>query len=252
MKNFIISALAVLFIAFNLSGQVYVASDGNIGIGTSSPSKKLTIDEGSGSSFLKIANGSWGDSYGLTFSSGGTSYCGGKLKIKSSATFNFCLYNYGSGEYRLGIGKENPTCALDVTGTAKVNGSVVLTSDIRAKKNIEGVGIGLSKLSELKPVKYELKNTDLRHLTTLLPTTVDSVLTPKQREQLAKKRIHYGFVAQEIREIFPELVYEDGEGYLSVDYIGLIPILVNSIKEQQDVIAVLEQKMEAIMNDKGL
>jgi regulator of replication initiation timing len=39
-----------------------------------------------------------------------------------------------------------------------------------------------------------------------------------------------GFIAQEIQKIFPELVQTDSDGYLSVDYTGLIPHLVESVK----------------------
>lgn len=51
-----------------------------------------------------------------------------------------------------------------------------------------------------------------------------------------KKRTRMGFVAQEVKEIFPELVEQDASGYMYVDYIGLIPILVESVKEQQEQI----------------
>ena len=42
---------------------------------------------------------------------------------------------------------------------------------------------------------------------------------------------HFGFVAQELQQVYPDLVYENDNGYLSVNYTELIPILVQSIKE---------------------
>ena len=42
---------------------------------------------------------------------------------------------------------------------------------------------------------------------------------------------HYGFIAQDVQKLFPELVKEDGSGYLSVNYVELIPILVNAVQE---------------------
>lgn len=51
-----------------------------------------------------------------------------------------------------------------------------------------------------------------------------------------------GFLAQDIKEVFPELVSEDQDGYLSVNYIGLIPVLVEGMKEQEEII--VEQKEE--------
>ncbi|OAV75436.1 hypothetical protein Barb7_00939 [Bacteroidales bacterium Barb7] len=53
----------------------------------------------------------------------------------------------------------------------------------------------------------------------------------KQTEQAKKKRI--GFLAQDIEKVFPELVETDEDGIKSVDYIGMIPVLLESIKELQ-------------------
>ena len=42
---------------------------------------------------------------------------------------------------------------------------------------------------------------------------------------------HYGLNAEELKEIFPELVYEDKDGHVSINYIEMVPLLVQSIKE---------------------
>lgn len=51
-----------------------------------------------------------------------------------------------------------------------------------------------------------------------------------------KSRTRLGFLAQDVQVLFPELVEEDNEGYKYVDYVGLIPVLVESVKEQQEQI----------------
>ena len=53
-----------------------------------------------------------------------------------------------------------------------------------------------------------------------------------------------GFIAHEVQELFPELVNgeKDGETNQSVNYIGLIPLLVNEIKELKLKIKQLEEK----------
>ena len=53
---------------------------------------------------------------------------------------------------------------------------------------------------------------------------------------------NFGFIAQELREIYPNLVFEDEEGYLSVNYIGLIPVLLEAIKELKSEINDLKGK----------
>jgi len=45
-----------------------------------------------------------------------------------------------------------------------------------------------------------------------------------------------GFIAQEIEKIYPEVVLTDKDGYKSVDYSRLTPILLEAIKEQQKII----------------
>ena len=41
----------------------------------------------------------------------------------------------------------------------------------------------------------------------------------------------YGVIAQEVKEIFPEIVCRSSEGFMMVDYMQFIPIMIESIKE---------------------
>ena len=58
----------------------------------------------------------------------------------------------------------------------------------------------------------------------------DSVVV-KKREIIATPE--YGYLAQELEEIFPDLVKQDSTGYYAVNYIGLIPIIVEALKDQR-------------------
>jgi len=55
-----------------------------------------------------------------------------------------------------------------------------------------------------------------------------SVVTKAENEDL---RTTYCIAANEMREIYPNLVYEDKEGNVSINYIEMVPLLVQSIKE---------------------
>ena len=67
------------------------------------------------------------------------------------------------------------------------------------------------------------------------------VLLAQTKEKLENnKKQNIGFIAQQLQEVFPDLVEEDSNNYLHVDYIELIPVLVESIKEQQIKIAALK------------
>jgi hypothetical protein len=52
----------------------------------------------------------------------------------------------------------------------------------------------------------------------------------------------YGLIAQEVRNQFPEMVSQDENGYLMVDYIQLIPVIIESIKELKSEIDTLKNK----------
>ncbi len=53
-----------------------------------------------------------------------------------------------------------------------------------------------------------------------------------------------GFIAQELEQVYPELVSSDENGYKTVDYVKLIPVLVEALKEQQLMIINLQQHVE--------
>ena len=63
----------------------------------------------------------------------------------------------------------------------------------------------IDKLIDLNPISFQFKN-DIR----------------------SKK--HFGFIAQDIEKIYPELVKDSEMGYKTVNYIELIPILVSKIQ----------------------
>jgi len=55
-----------------------------------------------------------------------------------------------------------------------------------------------------------------------------------------------GVLAQEIQEVFPELVSEDDNEMLAVNYQGLVPVLINALKEQQSEIDELKEMVQEL------
>jgi hypothetical protein len=55
-----------------------------------------------------------------------------------------------------------------------------------------------------------------------------------------------------MQKIFPDLVYEDKDGMLSVDYISLIPVLVESLKEINLKLEALKKENEILKMKVGL
>ncbi|MBR3101061.1 MAG: tail fiber domain-containing protein [Muribaculaceae bacterium] len=120
---------------------------------------------------------------------------------------------------------------------------VFIQSDSRFKEDIEPVEDVLSSLSGLEPVTYHLKpnfesNRNMGEVYTEKDKK-DKEFFDKFYQELQQDPRRYGFLAQNVQEAFPLLVRTDKEGYRYVDYIGLIPILVQSINELQAKIARL-------------
>ncbi|NJK97742.1 MAG: hypothetical protein HC905_25060 [Bacteroidales bacterium] len=55
-----------------------------------------------------------------------------------------------------------------------------------------------------------------------------------------------GLDAAQIQQAYPELVTTGSDGYLRVDYIGLIPVLISAMKEQNDIIKAQSDKIAAL------
>lgn len=117
-------------------------------------------------------------------------------------------------------------------GNVKVlGGSVTATnflvdSDYRYKENITTLDNSLDKLMKMNVVSYNLKQ---RTVETGDSAKTMSNLYDKDSPILNNK--HYGLIAQELQQIYPDLVVKDGNGYLSVNYIEIIPLLIHSIQE---------------------
>ncbi len=93
-------------------------------------------------------------------------------------------------------------------------------SDIRLKRNINIIGNPLNKVLSLRGVSYEWRREAF----------------PQHDFEEGRQ---VGVIAQEVEQVFPELVHTNEEGYKSVDYGALVAPLVEAMKEQQRMI---EQK----------
>lgn len=117
----------------------------------------------------------------------------------------------------VGIGID-PTDKLHVSGNIRATGSVFAScgtltcSDQRFKTNVMPLAGALDTVEKLRPVAFDWKREEYP----------DRQFTPQRQT---------GLIAQQVREVLPDVVQQDGDGYLSVDYGRLTPLLVEAMRE---------------------
>jgi hypothetical protein len=117
---------------------------------------------------------------------------------------------------RVGVGKTNPATKLDVNGVITCT-DLNSTSDINLKTNISPINDPLEKILQLNGVQFNW---------------------------ISSNEPSIGVIAQEIEKIFPELV-RDIEIHKTVNYNGLIGVLIEAIKTQQKQINQLKKQIES-------
>ncbi len=146
---------------------------------------------------------------------------------------NGCLYALSNND-NVGIGTTDPQQTLDVNGTVRLNlpsglgytrlvqansdGDLGIPSaSKRYMKNIRRPEIDPEEVLKLHPVRFEWEATDEEDI---------------------------GLVAEDVEEIFPDLVIHDGEGNPdAVKYDRVVLYLLELVKAQQQKISALENKI---------
>ena len=212
------------------SYRFVIDTGGRIGLGTTSPTYNLQIaPKGSnGGSFMigtNSATGGYTDLVLLTSAQKG-GYCEISSIKSAGSAYGVLTLNPKGGN--VGIGTYSPSEKLSVSGNICYTGSIGSCSDRRYKTNILSMGSMLSNVMALAPVTYNWKVKEF-----------------PDKNFNDKKQL--GFIAQDIEKIFPELVLTDQDGYKSVDYVKITPILVKAVQEQQSEIEALKKQNEQIL-----
>ncbi|HXD91718.1 MAG TPA: tail fiber domain-containing protein [Bacteroidia bacterium] len=126
------------------------------------------------------------------------------------------------------------------TGNVHATCGILACSDARYKKEIKPLTNLLTNLRKLEPVNYYFKTEQ-----ELLKDGISSNAFQGRDD----KELQIGFIAQQVEPLFPELVHTDKEGYKSIDYSRLTPILVEAIKEQQQQIDELKKVVAALSSN---
>jgi len=230
----------ITFVTRNASGsaeRARIDNDGNLGVGTANVRSKLDvaggvgIGDGDGISITHGANNSiqinTDMAYGGTFDehSGYLMYSTMSVGWAQSELIFACSTDWGV--------YNTASPALKINQTACTMHGVAITSDRRLKTDIKDINYGLTALMKMKPVAYK------KH-------TATEII--KGKVKLEDKGIdRVGFIAQDLYEIIPEVVFKpenSDKDFWSIDYSKISVIAVKAIQEQQKVI---EQQQKDIL-----
>jgi len=173
---------------------------------------------------------------------------GGTLITAGYAPYNIALEWYAPDNYPviyggsnnvLFIGKSTNWCnhvwstTIDVSDFTYTN--IYHNSDKRLKSNIKGLANTLPLIKKMKSYSYNFNQ--------------EFVKTHNKADTAILNKQQFGFIAQELKDIFPELVVtDDSTGYLKVDYVSMIPIIVEAMKEQSSSIDSLKAQITTLTN----
>jgi hypothetical protein len=124
----------------------------------------------------------------------------------------------------VGINNSNPSYSLDVIGNVNINTSLSTSNSLTANGIIQASQFNTTSDYRIKenpiPIDQYINNYKVDHL------------TPYLYQNKLSNQINIGLIAHEVQEYFPFLVSgkKDGPNYQSVNYIGLIPLLIHEIK----------------------
>ena len=213
MKKQIITLVFSIVVATMAQAQIDVLTNGNVGIGVTNPTYKLQV---AGSTALNSTV--WANWTNVT--------------LDWSLTGGYPVF-YGSPNM-LFIGSPAYWCN-HVYATSIDYGTLYKNSDERLKENINGLSNVLNKIDKMNSYTYNYNDISLKGF--------------NAKDKAKAKNKQFGFIAQELKNIFPELVItDDSTGYLKVDYVSMIPILVQAMKEQNKIINNLTTQVADVQN----
>ena len=144
--------------------------------------------------------------------------------------------NFTTGN--VGIGIASSSFKLQVAGNVDVTGELTAASDVKLKKNIQGIQNANGKVALLNPVSYHYRVDEF------------PLLNLASRKKM-------GLIAQEVERYFPNLVSSagrtikaDGEevAIMSVNYVEMIPMLIKAIQEHEVELELKDAQIKLLLS----
>lgn len=236
--------------SMGIASSPEVTSNTNVGIlGVLSASSNYSSDRNYGVlGIVDCMNNTHGRNYGISGMIGPLgSHYGGAGVYGTTSTY---YYSYPTNIYGDYAGYfEGP---VKVTGNL-ITPNMYTLSDGGLSENIVSTDVSgratLENVLNMDVVEYNLKS----RLSEDIPDDVDPARAEevrksyefvKKEEKKMTSRRHFGVDAQELQKVYPDLVLEGEDGYLSVNYSELVPLLIRSIQ-------ALKQELDEVKGEKA-
>lgn len=194
-----------------------VQQDGYVGIGVRRPSALLHVDGNlkiNGNNELELG----ADVAGKQIDAGKIGYA-----IFTPATLDIVGGGNTQAQRKIKFWAEG-----GATFAGAVNATVFnITSDARFKTHIQSLAQPLQLLQQLRGVSYYFD-------------------TQQFPDRAFPRQLQYGFLAQEVEQVLPQAVHTGSDGYKSVNYSAIIPLLTESIKTLQQEVEALQQTIKTL------
>lgn len=143
---------------------------------------------------------------------------------------NGVSYNYSLSEVQKNRKQEE---SMSLVSSASASSSALSSVSSAKENDLSGV-VSESAFETVDAAKTSKNN------------LVQAKIDKREAEDANRRRI--GFLAQDIQKVLPDLVLTDENGVLSIDYIGFIPLIVESLKEMQQTIDEQSRQIENLQN----
>ena len=205
------------------TSALYIDNTGKVGIGLTNPLGALTIN----GAYVGTANASQ-----FIITNSANSNCQVIMAVDGSGNCFITPIQQGVSARSLMPGLDNAvglgSGSYRWSAVYAVNGSIQ-TSDSNVKDSVP-LSYGVNELLQVRTIKYKWKSqADLPD------------------DDPTKNFEYYGFCADELGPLFPELVYDENkEAPVQMNYSELLPVVVNAIKEQHSTIQTLRAEKDQL------
>ena len=243
-----ISKRGIQLVTLN-TASLTISASGNVGVGTNTPTEKLTVEGNISSSgdievggtishtvidttptilITGVANSHKHTVYQNTHDDNNQFYA---RYEPNGGDPPFFEWKHKNGELYPALQFHN-NGALDVWGTLTDG-----VSDARLKENIREIDNALEKIKQIRGVYHDY-NSKASEIGFISP----------QDLKVGKDKNHIGVIAQEVQKVLPQVIRDApcNSNYLTVDYAKIVPLLIEGIKEQQKQIEDLKIQIEKL------